>query len=94
LEQYRQFKTDRRKIEWLAGRFAAKEAASKAVGTGIIGLINLHDFEIIQGEHGKPILRVSETIRSLFSDDITFHLSITHTQNVAGAVVILEKAPF
>ena len=73
---------ERRKIEWFAGRFSAKEAFSKAVGTGIGKGLSFQDISIIQEKSGKPI------VRHPFA--YTAHLSITHTSQYAAAQVILE----
>ncbi|GAE26442.1 holo-[acyl-carrier protein] synthase [Halalkalibacter wakoensis JCM 9140] len=54
-----------RKIEFLAGRFAAKEAFVKAVGTGISKKFSWHDIEIVKEKSGKPTL-VVPTFKSEF----------------------------
>ncbi|MCM3671962.1 holo-ACP synthase [Mesobacillus maritimus] len=75
--------SDRRKIEFLAGRFAAKEAFAKAFGTGIGKDLSFQDIEIKKNERGKPffIKPISEGI----------HLSITHSRDFAAAQVIIER---
>src|SRR5699024_10874638 len=50
---------DYRKMEFLAGRFAAKEAFSKAVGTGI-GKLSFQDIEIINDAKGAPVIIVQD----------------------------------
>ena len=72
-----------RKIEFLAGRYAAKEAFSKAFGTGI-GKLGFHDLEILPNKKGKPIVTKSPFDGNVF-------LSITHTDAIAAAQIILEK---
>lgn len=72
-----------RQIEFLAGRYAAKEAFSKAYGTGI-GKLGFHDLEILPNTKGKPIVTKSPFDGNVF-------LSITHTDAVAAAQIILEK---
>ena len=66
-----------------AGRFAAKEAVAKAVGTGVRGF-SLRDIEILNEENGRPVI---ETI--VFEGNI--HVSISHTDKTAIAQVVLEK---
>ncbi|MCK7476137.1 MAG: 4'-phosphopantetheinyl transferase superfamily protein [Rhodopseudomonas palustris] len=44
-----------RRDDHFAGRFAAKEAAAKALGTGI-GILHWHDLEVLPDENGKPVL--------------------------------------
>lgn len=73
----------KRKIEFLAGRYAAKEAYSKAVGTGI-GKLKFRDIEILNDSFGKPIITKCPFEGNVF-------LSITHTDTIAAAQVVLEK---
>ena len=80
--QYEQLSGDRR-CEFLAGRFSAKEAFSKAVGTGIGKGLSFHDIEIAKDENGKPFFSMPQPIHA--------HLSITHTKEYAAAQVIIEK---
>lgn len=74
----------RRQIEFLAGRFAAKEAYSKACGTGIGKNLSWHDIEILKDKNGKPIIR-SKT-------ENTALLSISHSKNYAVANVIIQSS--
>lgn len=71
-----------RKVEFLAGRFAAKEAFSKALGTGIGADCELHDIEILRGEAGNPILYFKGELVNGF-------VSITHTKQYAAAQVVI-----
>ncbi|WP_088071296.1 holo-ACP synthase [Gottfriedia luciferensis] len=75
--------SERRKLEFLAGRFAAKEACSKAFGTGIGKELGFHDIEILNDEKGKPVLTVNLPY-------VPF-LSITHTEHYAAAQVVLQQ---
>ncbi len=75
--------SENRKIEWFAGRFSAKEAFSKAYGTGIGESLSFKDISIISDESGKPIIK--------HPLDVQAHLSITHTKQYAAAQVLLEK---
>ena len=81
--------------ERLAGRWAAKEAALKALGTGLAGGIRWRDVEILPDENGKPILtlhsKAAERAKSLGAN--TFHVTITHSHDLAFAQVILERNP-
>lgn len=72
-----------RKIEFLAGRFAAKEAYSKAVGTGIGENLSFLDIEIEKDSKGKPYIAKPQ------KEGV--HLSISHNRNFAVAQVIIEK---
>jgi holo-[acyl-carrier protein] synthase len=87
-------KSEGRKIEFIAGRFAAKEAAAKALGTGIGARLGFHDIEVLPSEAGKPQLHISaKALEAIFSDrsKLRFHLSITHTRTYAAAQVIVEE---
>jgi holo-[acyl-carrier protein] synthase len=71
-----------------AGRFAAKEAISKAFGTGVREF-SLLDIEILNDELGKPVVYLSEKLRKKNSGKIT--LSISHCKEYATATAILSK---
>lgn len=73
-----------RRLEFLAGRFAAKEAFSKALGTGIGKECSFQDIEILKESSGKPILYFKER-------PINGFISITHTKDYAAAQVILQS---
>ena len=73
----------RRQIEYLAGRWSAKEAFSKAMGTGI-GKLSFQDLEILNNERGAPYFS-----KSPFSGKVW--LSISHTDQFVTASVILEE---
>lgn len=77
-----------RKIEFLAGRFAAKEAYSKALGTGIGKGVSFLDIEILNNEAGKPVLHD----KSRQNREKIVHISITHTKEYAAAQVIIESS--
>lgn len=79
----------RNPIQHYAGRFAAKEAISKALGSGISKELAWTDIEIINDEQGKPQVYLSPEVRSHFSDP-TIHLSISHSKKYATAVAIIN----
>ena len=74
-----------------AARFAAKEAFSKALGSGIGAEFKFHDIEILNDEKGKPFVKLlTQKIKSkLLNTNI--HLSLTHSKEYAVANIILEK---
>jgi len=78
----------------LAGRFAAKEAILKVLGTGWRGQIAWTDMEILNDGAGKPVLRLEgESERIAVALGIThWHLSISHTEGHAIASAIGEKS--
>lgn len=70
-------------IEFIAGRYAAKEAFSKAYGTGIGPECSFQDLEILNEKGGKPVIT--------HPFDMNAFVSITHTSTIAMAQVILEE---
>lgn len=73
-----------RQIEFLAGRFAAKEAYAKAKGTGIGRECSFQDIEIKSNELGKPSLYFKEK-------EVKGFVSITHSKQLAAAQVVLVE---
>ncbi len=78
---------------YLAKRFAAKEAAAKALGTGIRNGVNFSDIETISDEYGKPSLIFhGEAERMLAQQGKTsVHLSLSDEKAYATAFVIIER---
>ncbi|HKO96905.1 MAG TPA: holo-ACP synthase [Pyrinomonadaceae bacterium] len=76
-----------------AARFAAKEAALKALKTGWRGGISWHDVEIVSEDSGAPYLLFHGEAKNIYekSGTVRAHLSIAHTSEHAIAEVILEK---
>jgi holo-[acyl-carrier protein] synthase len=72
-----------------AGYWAAKEACSKALGTGIGSLCGFHDIVISKSDLGAPRLTLSDKVRESFVIEDT-SLSITHDGDYAIAVVAIE----
>lgn len=72
-----------------AGRFAAKEAIVKALGTGFGSEASWLDIEIINNQQGKPEVIVSEKIKQNF-DNPRLLLSISHGKEYAIAVALWE----
>lgn len=74
----------------LAGRFAAKEAAAKALGTGI-GVIGWQDIEIQRGPNGEPVLHLYGSAAALAEKQglTTWSVSISHTQTYAVAMAVV-----
>jgi holo-[acyl-carrier protein] synthase len=70
-----------------AGRFAAKEATVKALGTGFSDGIQWLDINIVNDSAGKPTIVLSQKLMEMF-DSPVMHLSISHCQEYATAFVI------
>lgn len=81
------------RMERYAGRFAAKEAAMKAVGTGWRGGVAWTEFEVRREPGGRPTIvfhgKAAEFASKLGVKNVA--LSITHTRDTAMAQVILEN---
>ena len=79
-------------VAFYAGRWAAKEAAAKALGCGIGEQCAFTEIEVLSGEHGAPQLtfhgRAAETAARLGAK--RFHVSISHERAYAVAFVTLE----
>lgn len=80
---------------FLAARFAAKEAISKAFGTGIGARLGWQDLEVGRRESGEPFVILHDAGARLLADrgGRIVHLSLSHTQNMAAAMAILEGVP-
>ena len=80
--------------EHYASRFAAKEALSKALGTGFVGL-SLSDFGIKKNENGKPEFLFGEKTTRILEEkcgkNANVQLSISHEKEFAIAFVIIES---
>lgn len=79
----------------VATRFAAKEAASKALGTGFRNGITLKDIEVIHDSLGKPEIRLYNKAQTLVYQiaqgrQINIHLTLSNEREYANAVVVLE----
>ena len=85
-------KSAKRRVEHLAGRFAAKEAVLKVLGTGWSGGIAWTDLEILPDAKGRPVLsvggeagRVAEALGI-----VRWHVSISHVETHATATAVGE----
>jgi holo-[acyl-carrier protein] synthase len=79
--------------QFFAARFAAREAFFKALGTGWGRGLSLRDVSVAHDELGRPFLNLSERAEGILgSMEIAgSHLSMTHEEDSALAIVILEK---
>lgn len=86
-------KRPRRRTEFAAGRFAAKEAVSKALGCGIGGALGFMDMEIMPDRLGKPECRVSLRSRQALglAEDDRIHITISHSDGYAVAFAVWES---
>jgi holo-[acyl-carrier protein] synthase len=78
---------------FLAARFAAKEAVSKAFGTGIGAQLGWQDIEVCRKESGEPFLVLHGNGEKLLKERNAraVLISLSHTQNYAAAAAVLES---
>jgi holo-[acyl-carrier protein] synthase len=90
--ELRRFRIHKQPIAYLAKRFAAKEAFTKALGTGIHAPANWHGVWVVNLGSGKPVLEFSPELRMLLQRKkiLSSHLSLTDEREIASATVILE----
>lgn len=81
------------KYQSYAGRFAAKEAFFKAIGTGMRDGMGFNEIEILNDELGKPEINLSGKVLATFKKKKLkqVHVSITHIGKYAFASVVVEK---
>jgi holo-[acyl-carrier protein] synthase len=90
--ELRRFHAHRLPANYLAKRFAAKEAFTKALGTGIRSPANWHGVWVVNLSSGKPVLEFSEPLKKFLKKQgvAQAHLSLSDEKGVAFATVILE----
>lgn len=88
------FKSKNFKTETIAGNFAAKEAISKSIGTGIRGY-EFKDIEITRNSLGKPIVKTYNNLKQICIDYnvLDIKVSISHSEKyaVANAIAITKE---
>jgi holo-[acyl-carrier protein] synthase len=90
--EWSEFQRSGNRQTYLAGRFAAKEAFAKALGTGLRDPVLLSSISVTNDPLGKPCLLFgSELLRLLETRGIcAHHVTVTHERSLACAVVVLE----
>jgi holo-[acyl-carrier protein] synthase len=80
------------KSRFLAKRFAAKEAFSKALGTGLRAPATFQNIAVSHDDLGKPMLLLAPELQLFLNDKniIKTHISISDEKNLAAAFVVLE----
>ncbi|MEN6585194.1 MAG: holo-ACP synthase [Sulfuricella sp.] len=92
-EEWAGFSEASQPARFLAKRFAAKEAFSKALGTGMRAPVTWHNIRVTHDELGKPILDFAHELAVLLECHAirSHHLSISDEKEMAAAFVVLEK---
>lgn len=86
--EQKEFALKNNKPQHVAAAFAAKEAFSKALGTGLCGF-SLTEVSLLHYENGKPYLSFSGNALSIVEkNNLSFDVSVTHTDSIATVVVI------
>lgn len=90
--ELRRFRAHAKPAAYLAKRFAAKEAFTKALGTGIRAPANWHGVWVVNLRSGKPQLEFSAPLAKLLDTRgiRRAHLTLTDERGLAAATVILE----
>ena len=87
----RRAKVEARGISYLATRFSAKEAFSKAIGLGMRTPMTWRDCEIVKAPSGKPQLRLHGALAVWFdARGLQAHVSITDETDYAASFVVVE----
>lgn len=84
--------TPSRTAERYAARFAAREAFAKAIGTGIRNGFRWREVAVAKERSGRPLLQLGGATAARFPD-LVFHLSLSHSQKDAIAMVVAERRP-
>ncbi|CDG96251.1 MULTISPECIES: holo-ACP synthase [Xenorhabdus] len=91
--EWQQYQQHNQPIRFLAKRFAVKEAAAKALGTGIRNGLAFNQFEVINDPLGKPTLKLHGEAETL-ADKLnvrSLHVTLADERRYACATVILES---
>ena len=79
-----------KKASFVAKRFAAKEAFSKAIGTGIGGACSFQDFSVVNDESGKPSIILHKEFDDCIKNSDIF-ISLSDERQMAIAFVVISK---
>ena len=90
--EYASYQESHIKSRFLAKRFAAKEAFSKALGTGLRAPATFQNIAVSHDNLGKPILILAKELQAFLAEKNikNMHLSISDEKNLAAAFVVLE----
>ena len=79
-------------MAFIASRWAAKEAVSKALGTGISGDVTFQSMEVMHNGEGAPLMLFKDPLKErLMQEGIFVHVSITDEKNVVAAFAVAEQ---
>ncbi|ETT76596.1 MULTISPECIES: holo-ACP synthase [Paenibacillus] len=93
MEERELFACKKRHAEhFLAGRFAAKEALLKAIGTGMNCELDWNELEFLNHPGGQPYLVRSRSLEPYVQQQDSIHVSISHHGDYAAAFIIIESS--
>lgn len=78
------------KYQHYAARFAAKEAFSKAIGTGITSGFKFSEISVVNEESGKPLVLLTGRLAAIWGRYL-IHISLSHTDKNAVTFVVIES---
>lgn len=79
-------------VRYLATRFAAKEALSKAMGTGFRKPLSWHGVQVLNADNGRPVFVFGEEMQTWFqSQNLCAHITISDEHEYAVAFVVIES---
>lgn len=87
-QEYTDYSTRKDKVAFLARQFAAKEAVSKALGSGFAGNLYLKSILIKRDRHGKPYVTLHQTAKQTTEQTILVSISDESDYAIAQAIVI------
>ncbi|MEW6098269.1 MAG: holo-ACP synthase [Pseudomonadota bacterium] len=92
--QARMSRVEARGLRYLATRFSAKEAFSKAIGLGMRMPMTWRDCEVVKAPSGKPEIRLHGELKAWFeARSLRAHVSVTDETDMAASFVVVETAP-
>ncbi len=90
----RRARVEGRGVRFLATRFSAKEAFSKAIGMGLHMPMTWRDCEILNERSGKPFIRLHGELAAWFeARQLTAHVTVTDESDYVAAFVVVETSP-
>lgn len=91
-DEIKELKAKKNCPQSVAGAFCVKEAFGKAIGTGVKGF-SYTDVETLHNADGKAFLKLSNNALSIANEkNLSFHISISHENEYATAIVIAESS--
>lgn len=92
--EFRRAKVEARAIRYLATRFSAKEAFSKAIGLGLHMPMTWRDCEILNRPSGEPYIRLHRQLAEWFAArGLQAHVTVTDESDYAASFVVVEHKP-